>query len=212
MRFRPSPLVLVVVVVLVAVAGLAALAGCSVDTTDSTICGPMGGACELNPNYTPPPSPAPVDTSSGPDDWWWNVNPCGLLTSGELRRLGFPAGQADPVMHSVSSGLSSPENDCLLGFGRNSLYITLAGVPYAYWGEVGGVPLAGDIAFRTADGRPGTILPQLANAGSCHVALQATKGSSAVFLVGRKPGTAVCAVAVKVANVIAPELPPSTQR
>ena len=208
MRFRPSPMILV----LVAVAGLGALAGCSVDTTDSTICSPMGGGCELNPNYAPPPSPAPVDTSSGPDDWWWNVNPCGLLTSGELRRLGFPAGQADPIMHSVSSGLSSPENDCLLGFGSNSLYITLAAVPYTYWGQAGGVPLASDIAFRTADGRPGTIFRQLANAGSCHVALQATKGSSAVFLVGRKPGTAVCTVAVKVANVVAPELPPSTQR
>jgi hypothetical protein len=198
MMSRLSPLVLV----LIAVSGLT---GCSVDSTDSVICNPA--ACQYNPNYTPPPSPAPVASSQGPDDWWWNVSPCALLTSSELRGLGFPAGPGYSVMHSVPPAAGSPENDCLWGFGSNSLDITLAAVPYTDWGTTAAGPVPGDIAFRTADGRPGTIFPQLDNAGSCHVAFQATKGSSAVVLVGRRPGTEACKVAVKVASLIAPGLP-----
>ncbi len=63
------------------------------------------------------------------------------------------------------------------------------------------------LAFRTADGRPGMIFPVLENAVSCHVAFQATTGSSVVVLVDRGPGTGVCKVAVEVAGLVGPELP-----
>jgi hypothetical protein len=42
-------------------------------------------------------------------------------------------------------------------------------------------------------------------------ASQATKGSSAVVLVDRRPGTTVCKRAVKVASLVAPGLPPSSR-
>jgi hypothetical protein len=187
------------------------LAGCGVDTTDSVICNPA--ACQYNPNYSPPASPDAVPTvSSGPDDWWWNVNPCALMTTTELRRLGFPTARPFSVMHSVPAATTTPQSGCYWGFGANSLNITLAAVPYTYYGVTsGGITVPGEIAFRTADGRPGAIFPELESAGSCHVAFQATKGSSAVVLADRAPGTEVCKLAVEVANLIAPELPPGSQ-
>jgi hypothetical protein len=204
MMFRPSVLLLALVLVAVPV-----LAGCSVDTSDSVICDPV--ACHYNPNYSPPPSPAPADTSSGPDDWWWNVSPCSLMTNSELRRLGLPAGPGYPILHAVSDDGTSRESDCLWGVGASTLFITLVAEPYTTLGETVLGPVPGDTAFRTADGRPGTIFPQLENAGSCHVAFQATRGSSAVVQVDRRHGTQVCDLTIKVANLVAPELPPSSR-
>jgi hypothetical protein len=200
---RPPALVLALV--LVAVPGLA---GCSTDTTDPVICDPV--ACQDNPNYSPPPSPAPADTSSGPDDWWWNVSPCSLMTNSELRSLGFPAGPGHLVLHAVSDDGTSRESDCLWGPGASSLFVTLVAEPYTALGETVAGPVPGDIAFRTAGGRPGTIFPQLQNAGNCHVAFQATRGSSAVVQVDRLHGTRVCDLAIKVANLVAPGLPPDS--
>jgi hypothetical protein len=185
-------------------AGVVGLGGCGgVDTTDSVICDPV--ACEGNPNYVVPSTPAPA--SSGPDDWWWNVAPCTLLTAGELRGLGLPAGPAQATTDWAPAGSSVPESDCGWGLGTNSVGVGLAAAPYT---EITGgtVDAAGESSFRTADGRPGLVYPDSDTAGACLVMFQATEGSSAsVVLADPGPGMQACRVVMKLANLIAPQLP-----